>query len=89
MKMTNCPICDTKMKDEKREISPGIFAQVEVCPKCNDEWLDEAEYEVLRALFKRKVFKIGGSLAVRIPKEIADMVGLHDGENLSIKSKGC
>jgi len=86
--MTKCPMCDTKMENEKREISPGIYAQVEVCPKCKDEWLDEDQYEALRALFKRKAFKIGGSLAVRIPKEIADMVGLHDGENLSIRSKG-
>ncbi len=86
--MTNCPECGKKMNEEKREISPGVYAQVEVCPKCNDEWLDEKQYETLRALFKRKVFKIGGSLAVRIPKEIVDLVGLHEGEKLSIKTKG-
>ena len=86
--MTKCPECGKNMKKEKREISPGIYAQVEVCSKCNDEWLDEDEYEKLRALFKRKAFKVGGSLAVRIPKEIADILGIHDGEDLSIKSKG-
>ena len=86
--MTKCPECGRKMKDEKREIATGVYAQVEVCPKCNDEWLSEEQYETLRALFKRKVFKIGGSLAVRIPKEIVDLVGLHEGERLSIKTKG-
>ncbi|UCH88398.1 MAG: zf-TFIIB domain-containing protein, partial [Thermoplasmata archaeon] len=63
--MTRCPECRKNLKKERREISPGIYAQVEVCTKCKDEWLDESEYEKLRALFKRKVFKIGGSLAVR------------------------
>jgi hypothetical protein len=76
------------MKSEKREISPGMYALVEVCSKCNDEWLSENEYEKLRSLFKRKAFKIGGSLAVRIPKEIADILEISDGEDLSIKAKG-
>ena len=86
--MTKCPECGKNLKVEKREISPGIYAKVEVCSHCNDEWLDEKEYEKLRALFKRKAFKIGGSLAIRIPKEIADILGIHDGEDLSIKTKG-
>ena len=76
--------CGATMKKEKREISPGIHAEVEVCSKCVDEWIDEKEYDRLYALFKRKIFKIGGSLAVRIPKEIVDAIGLHDGDDLSI-----
>ena len=86
--MTKCPECGKRMKSEKREISPGIYAQVEVCSKCNDEWVDEKEYEKLRSLFKRKIFKIGGSLAVRIPKEIADILELNDGDDLFIRTKG-
>ena len=86
--MTKCPECDQKMKTERREISLGVYARVEVCPKCNDEWIDESEYEKMRALFKRKAFKIGGSLAVRLPKEITEVIGLKDGEDLSIKTKG-
>jgi len=86
--MSKCLNCDRTLVKEKREISPGIFAQVEVCPKCNEEWVDEKEYEKIRALFKRKAFKVGGSLAVRIPKEIADIVGLGPGADLSIKTKG-
>ena len=85
--MTKCPECATPMEKEKREISPGIYANVEICPTCKDEWVDEKEYEELRSLFKRKVFKVGGSLAVRLPKEIADIVGVHDGDNLLITTR--
>ena len=83
--MTNCPICDTRMKKEKREVDPGVYSQVEVCSQCSDEWLDEEEYETLYNLFKRKAFKIGGSVAVRIPKEIADAVKLQSGSEVRIR----
>lgn len=86
--MTKCPVCGKKLKSEKREIFQGIYAQVEVCLKCNDEWIDESEYSKLQSLFRRKVFKVGGSLAVRIPKEIADIINLEEGEDLSIKTRG-
>jgi len=79
-----CPICETPMKKEKREIQKGIFATVEVCPKCEDEWIDEKGYEALYNLFMRKTFKIGGSLAIRIPKEIANVVGLKEGAEVRL-----
>jgi len=85
--MTKCPECGTTLSNERREISPGIYASVEVCPNCEDEWVDEKEYEELRALFKRKVFKVGGSLAVRLPKEIADVIGIHDGDDVIITTR--
>ena len=85
--MTKCPECGTSMKKEKRELSPGIYADLEICPNCEDEWVDESDYEELRSLFKRKVFKVGGSLAVRLPKEIADVVGIHDGDDLMITTR--
>ncbi|MFA4936411.1 MAG: AbrB/MazE/SpoVT family DNA-binding domain-containing protein [Candidatus Methanoperedens sp.] len=77
------------MKKEKREIQKGIFALVEVCPKCEDEWIDEKGYEALYNLFTRKTFKIGGSLAILIPKEIADVIGLKEGADvrLAVKEK--
>ena len=86
--MTQCPECGKNMKIEKREMSRGVYAKVEVCPNCQDEWVDEKEYERLRFLFKRKAFKIGGSLAVRIPKEIADVLKIDDGQTLSISVSG-
>jgi len=79
-----CPICETPMKKEKRELQKGIFATVEVCPKCEDEWIDEKGYEALYNLFTRKTFKIGGSLAIRIPKEIADVIGLKEGSDVKL-----
>lgn len=86
--MSSCPVCDSPMKKEKREIKKGIFAQVEVCPKCEDEWIDEKGYEELyEQMFTRKAFKIGGSLAIRIPKELADMISLKEGTNVKIDIK--
>ncbi|MBU4077398.1 MAG: AbrB/MazE/SpoVT family DNA-binding domain-containing protein [Euryarchaeota archaeon] len=85
--MTTCPICETPMKKEKRELKKGIFARVEICPKCEDEWIDEKGYEALYNLFTRKTFKIGGSLAVRIPKEIANVIGLKEGSEVKVAVK--
>jgi AbrB family looped-hinge helix DNA binding protein len=85
--MTTCPICETPMKKEKRELQKGIFARVEICPKCEDEWIDEKGYEALYNLFTRKTFKIGGSLAIRIPKEIADVIGLKEGSDVRVAVK--
>ena len=85
--MTTCPICETPMKKEKRELKKGIFARVEICPKCEDEWIDEKGYEALYNLFTRKTFKIGGSLAIRIPKEIANVIGLKEGSEVKVAVK--
>ncbi len=82
-----CPVCETPMKKEERELQKGIFAQVEVCPKCEDEWIDEKGYEALYQLFTRKTFKIGGSLAIRIPKEIANVIGLKEGSEVKLVVK--
>ena len=85
--MSNCPICSMPMKKETREIQKGIFAQVEVCQKCKDEWIDEKGYEALYEMFTRQAFKIGGSLAIRIPKELANVIGLKDGTNVKMAVK--
>ena len=87
--MTKCPSCDMIMKKDKKEIEAGIFVAVEVCPNCNDDWVDEKEFTRLHELFRRKAFKVGGSLAVRIPKEIVDVIPIHEGDEVSVKvSKG-
>jgi len=85
--MSTCPICSTPLTTERREIQKGIFAQVEVCSKCKEEWIGEKEYEALYQVFSRKMFKMGGSLAVRIPKEIANIVGLKDGTEVRFAVK--
>ena len=39
----------------------------------------------LYELFRRKAFKVGGSIAVRIPKEISDAIPIHEGDEVSFK----
>ena len=85
--MSACPICNTPMKKERKEIEKGIYAQVEVCPKCQDDWLDLKAYDKLYQYYNRKTFKIGGSLAVRIPKQFADIVGLKEGMRVKFEIK--
>ncbi len=84
MIMTGCPFCETGLVEEKREIEKGVFATVEVCPKCKDEWIDEKEHDRLVELFKRKAFNLSGSIAVRLPKEIADVLEIKEGTELYI-----
>ena len=87
--MTKCPFCETEMRKERKEIEKGVWATVEICPKCKDEWIDEKEHDWLVNLFKRKTFNIGGSIAVRIPKEITDALSIHEGYvvNFSVQDK--
>lgn len=80
--MAKCPFCETGLAEEKREIEKGVFATVEVCPKCKDEWIDEKEHDRLVELFKRKAFNLSGSIAVRLPKEIADVLKIKEGTEL-------
>jgi hypothetical protein len=70
------------MKRELKELEPGTYSEVEVCPKCADAWVDEKEYEKLYNLFKRRTFRIGGSLAVRIPGELAKLLEIHPGDEV-------
>lgn len=87
--MTKCPLCETQMRKERKEIEKGVWATVEVCPRCKDEWIDEKEHDRLVDLFKRKTFNLGGSIAVRIPREIADALSIREGTevNFSVQDK--
>ncbi len=85
--MSSCPICATPMKKERREIEKGLYAQVEVCPKCQDEWLDMKAYDQLYKYYNRKIFKIGGSLAILIPKELAEITGMKEGRRVKFYVK--
>ncbi|MDI6640540.1 MAG: AbrB/MazE/SpoVT family DNA-binding domain-containing protein [Methanocellales archaeon] len=77
--MTKCPFCESELLEEKREIEKGVFAKVEVCQNCRDEWVDEGEHDRLLDLFRRRAFNLGGSIAIRIPKEMADALGIKEG----------
>lgn len=85
--MNKCPICSTQMKKEQKELEKGTFIEVDVCPKCKDEWVDSQNYSAVYKFFRRRTFKIGGSLAVRIPKEIADRLELKEGTPIEFDLK--
>ena len=70
------------MKTEKKEIEPGTYSRVEICPKCADDWINEKEYQKQYTLFKRRTFKLGGSLAVRIPRDLAKILQIHPGDEI-------
>jgi rRNA maturation protein Nop10 len=76
------------MKTEKKELEHGVYTKVEVCPKCADEWIDENEYKKLYTLFKRRTFKIGGSVAVRIPQELAVALKIGSGDEVKFTLDG-
>lgn len=76
------------MKKERKEIEKGVWAAVEVCPQCKDEWIDEKEHDELVDLFKRKTFNLGGSIAIRIPREIADNLSIREGTEVNFSVKG-
>jgi len=82
IKSSKCPNCGTKLKKEIKELEKGTFVEVEVCPKCKDEWVDSKDYKAVYKFFRRRTFKIGGSLAIRIPKEIADKLDLKEGTQI-------
>ena len=45
-------------------------------------------YEAPYNLFTRKTFKIGGSLVIWIPKEIADVIGLKESSEVKLVVEG-
>ena len=84
--MKTCPKCRTLLKSEMKEIYNGVFAKVTVCPRCEDtpELSLENGNDIL---FLRKAFKAGGSLAVRLPKEIVDTLGISEGTEINFLVK--
>ena len=82
--MDSCPICHATLVSEKMRVSRGVFTNVEVCPHCQGGHLNEVERETLRQLFLRRAFRIGGSIAVRIPMPIAQTLGIREGTPLNI-----
>ena len=81
--MGTCPVCNAELVSERMSLSRGVFASVEVCPRCQVT-LDERDREALRRLFLRRAFRIGGSIAVRIPMPIAQTLGIREGTTLNV-----
>jgi len=101
--LKKCPICGEgtlirKKVDEKMfGVSLGAFPEW-VCDRCGESFTDEnttraiidrAKQKGIWGLGKKvKVVKSGNSLVVRIPKEIADFMGLEKGQELFIRPEG-
>jgi len=90
-----CPICE-KGELKKGKIKEYMFGyylgefSAEICTKCNESFTDAETTRKIEEIAKRKgifglgkktkITKTGNSLAVRIPKKIADFLKLKDGE---------
>ena len=94
MKRTKCEECGSKIQEKDVEvsiygISLGKFP-AEVCTQCGEEVFDEKTSMEIEKLSKSKglwgldrkikIVKIGNSLAIRIPKNISEFLGLKDGK---------
>ncbi|MDD4878570.1 MAG: AbrB/MazE/SpoVT family DNA-binding domain-containing protein [Candidatus Nanoarchaeia archaeon] len=93
-----CGICKSEMKKqlvEHRElgVSLGRFPAM-VCSKCNERFYDSATVDKIQAASKKagifgmanrvKAAKIGNSIAIRVPKGIAEAVHLKPGMDVVI-----
>lgn len=97
-----CPVCAGIMrkrmvKEEMFGVSLGSFPAW-VCSKCKESFTDEETTRQIEAEAKRqgiwgmgqttKITKSGNSLAVRIPKKMADYLGLRNGKEAYIHPEG-
>lgn len=97
-----CVLCGGKTSAKNVEhkefgVSLGTF-RAEVCEKCGETYFDEKTVERIQqkskdiGLFglakKAKVAKIGNSIAIRVPKEIADFLKLKKGEEVLMFPEG-
>ena len=98
MKM-KCPICEkgNLKKGKIKETMFGIYLgefPAEICSKCHESFTDEKTTRSIEEAAKKKgiwglgkktkITKTGNSLAVRIPKEIANFLKLKDGKEAYI-----
>lgn len=93
-----CVMCEGKTEKKLVEhkefgVSLGKF-RADVCKKCGETYFDEKTAEEIqkkskeKGLFglakKAKIAEIGNSIAIRIPKEIATLMKLKKGEEVTI-----
>lgn len=90
-----CPICEkgNLKKGKIKEAMFGVYLgefPADVCDKCNESFTDEKTTKAIEESAKKqgiwglgkktKITKTGNSLAVRIPKEIANFLNLKEGK---------
>lgn len=89
-----CPSCEGKMEPKESTLD-GITYRFHSCTSCGEELLDmkqlgklAGKYRKLRKSKDVTFSKWGNSLAVRIPKDIADELGIKEGsQGLITKEK--
>lgn len=98
-----CPICEKgELKMETVEVEDmgqklGTY-KAEVCKNCGEKFFDERAIERMEKRAKElgiwglaretKVGLSGSSLAIRIPKNIAKLLGIEKGTTVVIKPEG-
>src|SRR3990167_5536053 len=94
-----CPICEKGIlkKGKIKETMFGVYLgefPADICSNCKESFTDEKTTRAIEETAKKKriwglgkktkITKTGNSLAVRIPKEIADFLKLKVGEEAYI-----
>lgn len=94
-----CPICNIGIlkKDKIKEYMYGVYLgefPAEICAKCGESFTDSVTTKKIEESAKKKgvwglsaktrITKTGNSLAVRIPKKIADYLKLESGKEVYI-----
>lgn len=93
--MTNCPICNKGMLKPTTEkhvlfgVDLGTYPG-ERCTECGEVFTDSSVMEKIEAVAKQKgiwglgkkikIARAGNSLAIRIPKEVANYLKLKEGK---------
>jgi ribosomal protein L32 len=101
--MVRCPVCGkANLRNEKRRAEQngfdlGVYV-AEVCPSCGEIFWDSDDVGRMERKAKRigiwgleqrtKVAVVGNSLAVRIPKRLADFLGLTRGAEVLLHPMG-
>ena len=94
-----CPVCGNgilrsgKIEEHMFGVCLGEFP-ADICSKCGESFTDSATTKKIEDVAKKKgiwglsavtkITKTGNSLAVRIPKKIADYLKLKEGEEAHI-----
>ena len=94
-----CPMCEEGelKKNKVKEYMFGIYLgkfQSDVCSKCGESFTDSITTRKIEEMAKKKgiwglsaltkITKTGNSLAVRIPKKVAEYLKLRNGEEAYI-----
>jgi uncharacterized protein with PIN domain len=77
--ITVCPFCNVKLKKVNREMEKDVFEKVMVCPTCDESFLTLKQCEKVSKKVYSRAFMSGNSLAVRIPKKVAEKIKLKNG----------